>query len=213
MKPGACAIVFLIAVAPLTHAREIQCGAGASELPNSSTFVGYTRPGETVVRAAALVTQGSIAAYDGRHLAEGNVLHAVLPGTTTSVEVADVHAYLNQLGPDHCVYEATLTASAGADWQLWTPGRMDDAFRAPSDEEAERLQKYRPRCIRQGDFPEDKQPPCAQAKLLAVSDLDGDGDLEFWHSAPYTWDTGLSVIEESEQEPELLVSACPGCSD
>ena len=166
-----------------------------------------------MLRSAALVTQGRIAPYDGRHLATGDVLYAALPATDSSMEVANVSPYLNRLGRDHCVYRATLAGTAEAEWQVWTSERLAGEFRTPSPEEEERLRTYLPNCIQQGDRPEDARAPCVQAQLLAVSDLDGDDALEFWHSTPYTWDTGLSVMEESEREPVLLVAACPGCSD
>jgi hypothetical protein len=210
---GFCSTAFLCSFAGVAAAQEIECGAESSALPESSVFVGYTRPGESVLRSAALVTRGNIAPYDGRHLAAGDVLYAALPGTDSSLEVANVSPYLNQLGSDHCVYRATLAGPAQPDWQIWTSDRLAGEFRTPSAEEEERLRSYQPNCIQQGDRPEDARPPCVRAQLLAVSDLDGDEALEFWHSAPYTWDTGLSVLEESELEPVLLVAACPGCSD
>ena len=129
------------------------------------------------------------------------------------MEITGVNAYLHRLGRDHCVYVGLSSSADPAGWQIWTSRPMAAAFRPPTAGEIERLRDYEPDCVVQGDLPDSERPACVRAELLAVSDLDGDGRLEFWHSAPYTWDTGLSVLEESQSDPERIVAACPGCSD
>jgi hypothetical protein len=49
-------------------------------------------------------------------------------------------------------------------------------------------------------------------ELLALTDIDGDGRLEYWSREPYRWDFGLTVWEDGGTLAPLL-SVCAGCSD
>jgi hypothetical protein len=211
VKGSISLLTLLIAMAPQVQAQP--CAPDAAGLPESSFFVGYTRPGEAVVHAAARVTRGQIEPYDGRHLTAGTLVYDGLDAAATPLAAGGVNAFVHRLGPDHCVYQATLPLAADAGWRLWVSERSAAGLRLPTAPEQERFRRYRPNCIQQFDLPEDERPPCVRAELIAVSDFDADANPEFWHSVPYTWDTGLSVLEESGNEPVLLVAACPGCSD
>jgi hypothetical protein len=50
------------------------------------------------------------------------------------------------------------------------------------------------------------------AEIIAVTDIDEDGQPEYWAREPYMWDTGLSVLEDRGTLVPLL-RLCPGCSD
>lgn len=53
----------------------------------------------------------------------------------------------------------------------------------------------------------------ARPELIAVSDSDADGNPEFWYSDPYTWDTGLGVLEVVDDNAVPVLAVCPACSD
>jgi hypothetical protein len=86
-------------------------------------------------------------------------------------------------------------------------------MRQPTESERLAFRALLPECVQQGDPPPGEET-CTHAALLAVSDIDSDGSPEYWHSTPYRWDTGLTVSKLVDSSSlEVIVSACPGCSD
>lgn len=47
-------------------------------------------------------------------------------------------------------------------------------------------------------------PSCDKPDLIATSDLDEDGLLEFWYRDPYSWDWGFAVAEVSKGNDNLV---------
>ncbi len=63
-------------------------------------------------------------------------------------------------------------------------------------------------CVDQGDFPETEKPPCTRPTPVAITDLNENGQREYWFTEPYMWDNGIGVIEEPQNR---ILTACPGC--
>ncbi len=68
-------------------------------------------------------------------------------------------------------------------------------------------------CVNQGDWLPGEKPPCAKPKLLATSDLNGNGRLEYWYTDPYMWEWGFTIaeIDETGKKMSPIVKKCPGC--
>lgn len=181
------------------------------EAPVQGSWLGYTKPGEATLRALAWLDGDRLRRFDGSGLSSGLPVHGVLTGARARIE--RVEAYTSRLGEDHCVYAATLASSPPATWEVWAGNdTLANAIRPPTDSELARFEGREHACVVQGDPPEGNAE-CVRPKLLAVSDLDHDGRLEHWSTAPLTWDTGVHVAEAQADGFEPLVSACAGCSD
>lgn len=182
-------------------------------IPSGSVFIGYTRASEATLRAFALFDGASLGPYDGHGLAAGQTLHGLLGPTRATIE--EIEPYLDRRGENHCVYPATLSISPTRSWEIWASRPNPRVrLRLPSPDEKKQLLEYEPACIFQGGPPpEGVEPTCMRAELVAISDLDGDAKLEYWHTVPYAWDTGFRVAEEQAGGLVSMLSACPGCSD
>jgi len=158
-----------------------------------------------------LFDDGRLQAYDGNGLFPAQPLHGLLTESLASIE--EINPYLNRLGKDHCVYAARLSWCPDDSWEIWTSGsEASSRIRLANNQEAEDFHSYEHYCVIQGDPVEVVEPSCP--KLVAVSDLNEDKVIEYWHTVPYTWDTGLQVSKEGANGRLVpLMSACPGCSD
>jgi hypothetical protein len=112
------------------------------------------------------------------------------------------------MGPDHCVYSATLRGPDISDWVLLTSKPLAGVFRQPTVEDHSEFEKLKLECIWQGNMPTE----CTKPTLLATTDMDKNGRREYWAAMPYKWDTGLSVFEGTKP-PRTLLEVCVGCSD
>ena len=206
-------IVFFAFLAWPVHANGPDCVVSGT-IPEDSVFIGYTRASESTLKAFALLEGARLRRYDGNNLAPGTTLHRLLDASSATIE--KIEPYLDRHGKDHCVYPATLLISPANSWEIWA-SRPDlrGTVRRPTPDEANRFREYESDCIFQGGPPpEGVKPVCVRPELVAVSDLDGDGMLEYWHTAPYTWDTGFRIAEEEQADGLVsMLSACPGCSD
>lgn len=183
----------------------------ADEGPGRGVYLGYTKPDDGTLRALARLEGGRLVSSDGSALSAGLPMYGVLSHARAKVD--HVAAYVSRLGEDHCVYPAALAWSAEGSWEIWASSDViANELRAPDPVELARFDDRVRACVVQGD-PVDRGAACVRPKLLAVSDLDDDGRLEHWSTQPFTWDTGMRVVEAQADGFELLVSACAGCSD
>jgi hypothetical protein len=200
---------FALALVSSALAKEPACPHFAS-IPEQAIYLGYARPSESTLRTFALLAEDSLAAYDGRGLSPGNVMYGLLDESTATIR--DIEPHLSRLGEDHCVYSAALSTSARGSWNIWASSSdLRDRVREPTGDDVVRFRRYTLHCLVQGDASEGALPTCAE--LVAVSDLDGDGGIEYWHTIPYTWDTGFGVAEDRDGRLVPLLSTCVGCSD
>lgn len=198
--------IYLLAIVSSANATEMDCERFQA-IPPDAVFIGYSRTAEDALRPAALLADNALLPYDGQGVSSGMALYGLLSGADTVAERMAPHT--SHLGEDYCVYPATLSINPMEEWEIWT---TEPALRAelgyPSVKEREQFRQHESGCVEQGD-----PPRCVRPSLLAVSDLDEDGAIEYWYSFPYRWDTGFRVAEVVEGELATLVAVCPGCSD
>jgi hypothetical protein len=204
-------VLLALALASASPAFAQDCVA-SGPLPEGAIFIGYSRTGESALHSAALLRTTVLEKYDGRNLSVGLRLHEAATKNPTTTRIESVAPYLERMGPDHCEYPAAINAAKSKQWRIWSSKPLT-SLRQPSDAERMAFRKLRPDCAHQGDPPPGEEV-CVYAELLAISDIDSDGHSEYWHSTPYRWDTGLSISEQlGPSNLELVVAACPGCSD
>jgi len=181
----------------------------SGKIPEGHLFIGYTRASESTLRALALFDEDAgLIPYDGENLAPGQTLYGLLDSSKAVID--KVEPYLNHFGINHCEYPATLSSPSTASWRIWASGlELRNRLRRPIPDEKSRFREHAMECIVQGDPPEGT--PCVRPELIAVSDLNGNGKLEYWHTEPFFWETGFQVTEEGASRP--MLSACPGCAD
>ncbi len=67
-------------------------------------------------------------------------------------------------------------------------------------------------CVYQGDYPEGKELRCSYPTLIATSDLNKNGRLEYWYRDPYKWEDGFSVGEFDIHGKFIVISTkCGDC--
>lgn len=121
-------------------------------------------------------------------------------------------AYFTKLGEDRCIWFAKLKKSKSHAISIFANKSVDLAHKFDR-KTADLFDSLKTACTDQGEYPFDIKVPCTQWKLLATSDLNSNGQTEFWFSVPYTWDTGFAIGELSESGTHLniLSSKCLNC--
>lgn len=148
------------------------------------------------VRAVARLRRGRLEPTDGENLRDGmRVWNAVAP-SDSPLALSSISSYLDERGEAHCVYAADVRPGQPKGTLLST-ARLPGAFRAPSAQDTAYFRKQSP-----------------QAELLALSDLDANGEPEYWAAEPTpSRDTGVSVWQRTSMGLERVFGACSGCSD
>ena len=113
------------------------------------------------------------------------------------------------MGEDHCVSYADIVGPALEEWTLLSSRPLPGVFRIPTSAERTHFERVVSDCVQQGDLP---NTPCVRPTLLAITDLDKNGELEYWATDPYMWDTGLTVWKGKSALTRFL-AVCVGCSD
>jgi hypothetical protein len=163
-------------------------------------------------RPVAVIQGPSIRESYGSTIAKGRKFWLALAPDSPPATLASAGSIYYRTGRDRCVYQGTLEQPDPAPWTLLTSKPLPGVFRPPTDQEKREFRMRMPRCQVQGDYPEGQEPPCVMAEIIAVTDIDEDGQPEYWAREPYMWDTGLSVLEDRGTLVPLL-RLCPGCSD
>ncbi len=209
MRTVATIVILLLASSVALADGDPQCSTSGS-LPQGAVFVGYTAPGAPILNSLALLVTKKLQPYDGRSLSVGLTLHEAVSTSATGSSIKSIQPYMDLHGVNHCEYPAELSASPWKSWRLWVSD-PELALRSPTRAERNSLREMKPDCVSQGDYPPGEEQ-CVHAELLAVSDFNENGLPEYWHTVPYTWETGLAVSELLAEGGLLpLVSACPGC--
>jgi hypothetical protein len=63
------------------------------------------------------------------------------------------------------------------------------------------------------DTPPEDIPPCAEPKLIGLTDVNGNQRPEFWATEVLKFSTGIAVWEHDGTQYRKVYSACPLCSD
>lgn len=137
----------------------------------------------------------------------------VLSPTSKPVKLSSVGSFLDHMNEDHCVYFGTIEEPNPTRWTLLSSKPIPHVFRSPTHKDRAEFYRLNTTCVQQGDYPEDQKPPCVQPQLLAITDINKNGKLEYWATEPYFWDTGLTVWEKNNGVLTPMLQVCVGCSD
>jgi len=113
-------------------------------------------------------------------------------------------------GPDRCIWFIEISDQNIKPFELiGTSVGLKLNFQ-PSENHKSIFKKHS-KCVAHGDNPPDK-PQCRWPELIATSDLDADGLIEFWMTEIYIWNTGMKVSEYDKKEGLRPISSqCPNC--
>ncbi len=214
-------LLFLAVVAipnPLLAAADPACPFSAA-LPPSDVLIGYIgeirqtngiRLGS--FRVLGIVRNGMLVTTDGAAIRDGMNYWNVLAPSAVPTALRQVSSYLDRLGEDHCVFHAEPKADLAL-WTLLSDRSLPEIFHYPDASETAYFAEHHNICIDQGDYEPSKKPSCTRARLLAVSELNQDGEKEYWATEPYMWDTGITVWKRTETGLTPIKKVCSGCSD
>jgi len=212
---------------PRTTISEPVCLPGPP-LPRSDVLIGWATdvwelsplgqtaspPIKTIVkpfRALAILRGDAIAETDGSSIRTGARFWRALSPQARFVRLGSVESFLDH-SDGQCVYSGDFDGDAPLRWTLLTSRPLRGIFRAPTAQQRAAFYDRNTTCVIQGDYLPDEHPSCTRPVLLAVTDLDRDGIVEYWATEPYMWDTGVTAWRDGPQLTSLL-SVCPGCSD
>ena len=159
-------------------------------------------------RAIAYVRGSELFAACGKDLTEGQRFWPVSVGESATV-LTSVTAPVEEM-EDDCAHTANVSPQMPR-WTLLTSA-PSESLREPTQEERGTFERFDFECIPQGDV-EPGNDECSEPQLLAVSDIDNNGEVEYWATQPYTWDTGIGVWTTRAGTLTPVLKACPGCSD
>ncbi len=187
----------------------------SSPLPDSSVLIGYiANPEETndigKYRSLGILRNGQLVDSDGASINEGMELWKLASPHSPPIKLKNVSSFLSIIGNNHCVYHAELSDDLPL-WTLLSSQPLYDTFKQPSKMEIDYFTKYGDSCVYQGDPHPSEEISCSRARLIMVSDINKDGIKEFWATDPYTWDTGITIWQQSPEGIKRLYSVCRGC--
>lgn len=216
-------LLTVIAVSnPSFAATDPACPFGAT-LPSSDVLIGYigkarrTNQGGGWVqlgsfRVLGILRNGRLVASDGAAISEGMNYWNVLQPPASPTSLKQVSSFLDLLGTDHCVFHAQPEEDLPL-WTILSDRPLPGVFHHPSPPETAYFAEHHNSCVDQGDYPASRKPPCSRPKLLAVSELNQDGEKQYWATEPYRWDTGITVWKHTEKGLSSIRKVCSGCSD
>jgi len=191
-----------VLIAWVTDYRETsQFGSGISE---KTTTVEPFRP-------MLILSGSSLKETSGAEIFKNQSFWPVLSPDSLPVKLNSVGSFLDHMNTDHCVYFGTLTIDMPK-WTLLSNKPLPGVFHTPTPAQSKEFYQLNTSCVQQGDYPDTQNHPCTRPKLLAISDINKNGKLEFWATEPYIWDTGLTVWENTGSLIPIL-QLCSGCSD
>jgi len=177
---------------------------------------GMRHPQKTTVgpfRPIALLKESSLQPTPGAGIHRGQSFWRALEPKRTPLKLRAVNSFLDHMNEDHCVYFGSLGKASPSRWTLLSSAPLPGVFHAPTRKDRRRFYQLNKACEIQGDYPDDRTPPCVRLRLLAISDINENGHVEYWATEPYRWDTGLTVWEEDNGRLVPLLQVCVGCSD
>ena len=162
-------------------------------------------------RPVAEIAGSRISKTTGETIKNGQAYWPVLD-TAHPVELSNVNAARDRLGKDHWVYHGTIDDNGLKSFTLLSSKPVNE-FHEPSSDEISLFNELDTECEQGTRNDSNYSPPCTKGMLLAVSDIDKNGNPEYWATESYTWDTGLTVYEIEDNTLEPLLRVCVGCSD
>lgn len=197
------------AKAPSDSQQTRLCAKG-TELEAKQTVVGYIR--ERHFFPLVVLEKRSMEPFNAQDLKSVTSIWTLAHGRQIPTEFAqpkrDAHS-------GKCIHHLSIsiTHSPFLEIALATSKELRNKFRPPSSKESTQFYGLNKKCIVQGDSPPGRQSPCVRPKILAVSDLNANDQLEYWHTDPYLWDTAAAVSELQEGKLKPLVVDCAFCAD
>lgn len=165
-------------------------------------------------RPLALLDGTSLREVSRSGIQAGQPFWRIVDPESKPLRLSSVDSFLDHMGEDHCVYFGTVEGATPADGTLLSSRPLPGLFGAPTPASRATFERLNPSCTQQNhDHPSGEAPaPCARPELLAVSDIDKNGMLEYWSREPYAHDFGLTVWEDRGALVPLL-EVCVGCRD
>jgi hypothetical protein len=164
-------------------------------------------------RPIALLMGSSLKETPGATIYKGQSFWDALSPASKPVKLKSVGSFLDRMNKDHCVYFGSFGKDNPPRWTLLSSEPLPGVFRAPTSKDTEGFYRLNTSCVHQGDYPKGQAPPCVRPKLLAITDINKDGNPEYWATEPYLWDTGLTVWENNKGILVPIIRVCVGCSD
>ncbi|MCZ6853343.1 MAG: hypothetical protein O7G86_05420 [Gammaproteobacteria bacterium] len=207
---------------PSLAATDPACPFG-STLPPTDILIGYignirrTNQGGGWVelgsfRVLGIVRDGRLVASDGAAISEGMNYWNVLEPSAAPTSLQQVSSFLDLSGINHCVFHAEPKQNLPL-WTLLSDRPLPGVFHHPNPSETTYFAEQHDVCVDQGDPEPREKPPCSRPKLLAVSELNQEGEKQYWATEPYRWDTGITVWKRTENGLSSIIKVCSGCSD
>ena len=183
-----------------------------SEIPGKKLWINETLFAYSIegkLAALAIFNGKEFLPADGQEFKHITIMYDLLDQKTYSVSF---DAYFTRLGEDRCIWFARLIKEKPRSISIFASTRIKLVSEI-STKVMNLFYSINTTCVDQGDYPPDKKPPCTKPKLLSTSDLNSNGRIEFWHTTPYTWDTGFTISEltESGKYLEIISSKCLDC--
>lgn len=164
-------------------------------------------------RPLAILNGSSIKETLGAAIYKGQSFWPILSPNSKPIKLQTVDSFFDHMNDGSCVYFGTLDKADLPLWTLLSSAPLPGVFRTPAQKDRDEFYRLNTTCVRQGDFPAGHEPPCVRPILLAISDINKNGKLEYWATEPYMWDTGLTVWENNGGTLTKLLEVCVGCSD
>jgi len=203
-------LVILIFNASIVYAQSQSAEDCAKAQPTilspGEILVGYAL--EDVVYPLILVKGKELKEASGQEM---RVLASLIEIPTDRSRKIQFESYFTEMGAGECVAFGKLSQKVAKPTLFSSAAALINSDVQPAIQK--RFYELNTDCVNQGDWPPGKEPPCSKPQLIATSDLNGNGRLEYWYTDPYSWETGFAVSEVDSSGKKLthIVKKCPGC--
>lgn len=186
-----------------------QCSeVSGKKLQRNETLLAYSIDGE--LGALAILKGEEFLPVDGREFKHITAMYDLINQKRYPVSF---DAEFTWLGKDRCVWFANLRGESRPQAISIFASKRIKLETKLNPKIIDFFYSINTACVYQGDMPPHIKRPCTKPKLLATSDLNSNGRMEFWYTKPYTWDTGFVIAELSESGNylDVISSKCLDC--
>jgi hypothetical protein len=179
------------------------------KLGRNETLLAYSIDGE--LDALAMLKGEEFLPVDGREFKHITEMYDLLDQKKYPVSF---DADFTRFGEDRCVWFANLRGESRPQAILIFASKRIKLETKLNPKIIDYFYSINTACVYQHDILFlDEKAPCTKPKLLATSDLNSNGRMEFWYINPYTWDTGFAIAELSESGNylDVISSKCLDC--
>ena len=151
------------------------------------------KPETTVVgnfRIIASIHNSKIVENDGSTIKNGQTFWAV-NSKKQKVALDSVDSFLDEMGQDHCVYYASVTSQS---IHALFVSANQNLLTEPTSKHNSLFYKLNTSCVElDGVYIDEPKPECRRPQVMAISDVNNDGNTEYWATQPYIWDDGVTI--------------------